>query len=67
MAVAKSVTVLDTTAPLAGDAIATLGGVVSRMVTLISGAIVRLPATSRAMAVSVCVPLAAVAVFHEIE
>src|SRR5437660_11036959 len=46
----------------------TVGGVVSlNTVTVTAAEVVRLPAASRATAVSVCEPLLAVVVFHDIE
>src|SRR5262249_43231029 len=53
---------------LEGAVIETVGGVVSfETVTLTAVAVVWLPAASRARAERVCVPLDAVALFHEIE
>jgi hypothetical protein len=54
----------------AGAVIETVGGVVSTggallTVTATPAEVVLLPAPSRAMAVSVCEPLVAVVVFHE--
>src|SRR5262245_40063813 len=69
---AARVTVPDTVAPLAGDFIATVAGVGPGVgallpVTVPAAEVRVLPAASRAMAVSVCVPLAMPAVFHETE
>src|SRR5262249_55460772 len=67
LAVAVTVTdVPDTVAPPAGLVIATDGGVVSALltVTVTPADVVRLPAASRATAVSACEPLATVVVFH---
>src|SRR5262245_38591989 len=69
---AARVTVPDTVAPLAGEVIDTVGGVVSGggalfTVTLTAAEVRVLPAASGAMAVSVCVPLALPAVLHETE
>jgi hypothetical protein len=67
---ALAVTVIDplTVDPAAGDVIATDGGVVSDVVldtvTVTPADVVRLPAASRATALSVCEPLLAVVVFH---
>src|SRR5437016_5603598 len=52
--------------PVAGAVSETVGGVVS-LVTLTAGEVVALPAASRATAVRVWAPAAAVAVFHETE
>src|SRR5207245_906799 len=68
LALAVTVTVLDTVAPAAGAVIETDGGVRSfPTVTVISAEVVTLPAASRAMAVSVWVPLAVLTVFHDTE
>src|SRR5262249_22849364 len=63
-------TVPDTVAPATGVVIATVGGVVSAagaMVTVTVGDVPRLPAASRATAVSAWLPLAAPEVFHDTE
>src|SRR6185295_17755739 len=68
-AVAETVTLVPATvAPLAGAVIATVGGVASTLLTVTeTGAdVVELAAASRATAVSTCVPLAIVVVFHDI-
>src|SRR5918996_4267436 len=71
VALALTMTVPDTSAPLAGSVIATLGGVVSDAVldtvTVTGAEVVRLPAASRATAVRVWEPLLAVAVFQGTE
>src|SRR5438445_5372962 len=52
----------------AAELMVTEGGVVSlNTVTVTAAEVVRLPAASRATAVSVCEPLLAVVVFHDIE
>jgi len=53
--------------PLAGVVIVTVGGVLSMLATVTDTAadVVELPAASRATAVSECVPLEAVLVFHD--
>ena len=63
------VVVPSTVEPPLGAVMATVGGVASTLFTVTTTArdVVRLPAASRATAVSVWLPLAAVAVFHEIE
>src|SRR6185295_3566031 len=62
----------DTVAPFAGDVMLTVGGVVSGggafdTVTVTVAEVVRLPAASRALAVSWCEPLATAVVFQETE
>jgi hypothetical protein len=64
LAVAETVTVPDTVAPLVGAVIATLGALLST-VTLTALLVVVFPAASRATAVRVCVPLLAVVVFQD--
>ena len=66
-AVAVRVTVPDTVAPAAGAVRLTVGAVVSGLltVTVTDVEVVLLPAASLATAVSVWVPLLAVAVFHD--
>src|SRR5436190_2007738 len=55
-------------APETGEVMLTVGGVVSlNTVTVTAAEVVRLPAASRATAVSVCEPLLAVVVFQETE
>ena len=49
---------------MAGEVIATVGGVVSRTVTVTAEAVPWLPAASRATAVRVCVPTVALALFQ---
>ena len=71
-ALAVTVVVPPTVAPDAGAVIATVGGVESEgvefsTVTVIVADVVRLPAASRASAVSVWDPSATVVVFHAIE
>src|SRR5436309_3287960 len=64
-AVAVIVVVPETVAPFAGAVTLTVGGVVSlKTVTVIAAEVVAFPAASRARAVSVCEPLAAVVVVH---
>src|SRR5437867_2894570 len=53
------------TGPLAGVKPVIVGGVALDTVTVTATDVVRLPAASRATAVSVCEPLVAVVVFHE--
>src|SRR5882724_8653203 len=66
-ALAVTVMVPLTVAPVAGAVMLTVGGVVSfDTVTVTAAAVAVLPAASRATAVSVCVPLLAVVVFHAI-
>src|SRR5436309_1770808 len=62
-----TVVVPETVAPEEGDVMLTAGGVVSALdtVTLTAEDVVRLPAASRATAVSVCEPLPTVVVFQE--
>src|SRR5207253_115124 len=68
-ALADTVTVPETVDPLAGAVMDTVGGVVSAAVlltvTLTALDVVRFPAASRAMAVSVCEAFDAVVVFHD--
>ena len=67
-AVAVTLTVPDTVAPLAGAVIDTVGAVVSVVlltVTVTLALVVELPAPSFAMARKVCEPLLAEALFHE--
>ena len=70
-AVAETVIVPETVAPLAGLVIWTVGGVVSGTelftVTVTAVAVAVLPAASRATAVSVCELLVAVVVFQDTE
>ena len=71
-ALAVTVVVPPTVAPDAGAVIATVGGVESggvefSTVTVIVADVARLPAASRASAVSVWDPSATVVVFHAIE
>ena len=66
-AVAVIVVVPETVAPSAGALIFTVGAVVSlNTVTVTAADVAALPAASRARAVSVCEPLAAVVMVHEI-
>jgi hypothetical protein len=67
---AETEIVPDTVAAFAGDEMETAGGVVSGTgalltVTDMAAEVVLLPAASRAIAVSECVPFADVVVFHE--
>src|SRR5260221_10449981 len=66
-AVALTVVVPDTVAPFAGELMLTLGAVVSVFdtVTVTADDVFRLPAASRAIAVSVCDPFPTVVVFQE--
>ena len=68
-ALADTVTVPETVDPLAGAVMDTVGGVVSAAVlltvTLTGEEVLRFPAASRAMAVSVCEAFDAVVVFHD--
>src|SRR5882672_6841923 len=71
-ALADTVMVPDTVAPLAGAVRLTAGGVVSGggalfTVTVTEAEVVRLPAASRATALKVCAPLPTLPVFHETE
>ena len=66
-AVAETVTVPETVAPELGDVTLTVGAVVSETVTLMEADVEVLLAASRATALSVCVPMEAVAVFHDTE
>src|SRR5437879_2641872 len=67
-ALAVTLVVPPTVAPETGEVMLTVGGVVSlNTVTVTAAEVVRLPAASRATAVSVCEPLLAVVVFHDIE
>ena len=67
-AVAVTVTVPLTVAPLAGDVRLTVGGVLSfDTVTVTAADVVTLPAASRATAVRLCDPLLAVVVVHGTE
>src|SRR5437762_982775 len=70
-ALADTVVVPETVEPPVGLVIETVGGVVSAVelltVTVTALEVVRFPAASRAMAVSVCEAFDAVVVFHEIE
>ena len=67
-AVAVTVIVPLTVAPLAGDVRLTVGGVLSfDTVTVTAADVVTLPAASRATAVRLCDPLVAVVVFHGTE
>src|SRR5437762_222289 len=64
-ALAVTVTVAETVAPALGEVTETDGGVVSlKTVTVTAADVVRLPAASRAIAVTVCEPLVALSVFH---
>ena len=54
-------------APEVGDVMLTVGAVVSETVTLTEADVAVLLAASRATAVKVCVPMEAVAVFHDME
>src|SRR6267378_4924082 len=64
-ALAVTVVVPLTVAPVAGAVMLTVGGVVSfETVTVTAAAVAVLPAASRATAVSVCEPLLAVVVFQ---
>src|SRR5882724_1128295 len=69
LAVALTVVVPDTVAPFPGELMLTPGAVVSAFdtVTVTADDVVRLPAASRAIAVSVCEPFPTVAVFHDTE
>src|SRR6266404_1584989 len=65
VAFAVTVTVPETVAPAAGELIETDGAAVSFItVTVTAADVVLLPAASRAIAVIVCDPLAALSVFH---
>src|SRR5207248_4390956 len=65
-AFALTLTLPDTVAPFAGDVIETDGAVVSlKTVTVTAAEVVRLPAASRAIAVSACDALVAAIVSHE--
>src|SRR5439155_952675 len=69
-AVAVTVSVPETGAPLAWELVLTVGAVVSgggplALLDALAVEVVRLPAASRAIAVSVCEPLLAVVVFQE--
>ena len=65
-AVALRLTVPDTVAPLAGAVRLTVGAVMSGLLTVtLTDFVVVLPAASRATAVSLWVPLATAAVFHD--
>ena len=68
-AVALTVIVPDTLAPFAGELMLTLGTVVSAFdtVTVTADEVRRLPAASRATAVSVCEPFPTVVVLHDTE
>ena len=68
-AVAETVTVPETVAPLAGAVMVTVAAasVSLETVTVTAALVVWLPAASRARAESVCGPFAAVALFQEIE
>src|SRR5207245_2326708 len=67
-AVAVTLVVTAAVARETGGVMLTVGGVVSlNTVTVTAAEVVRLPAASRATAVSVCEPLLAVVVFHDIE
>ena len=67
-ALAVTLVVPPTVAPETGEVMLTVGGVVSlNTVTVTAAEVVRLPAASRATAVSVCEPLLAVVVFQETE
>ena len=66
-ALAETVTVPETVAPDVGDVMLTVGAVVSETVTLTEADVAVLLAASRATAVKVCVPMEAVAVFHDME
>src|SRR5205809_814318 len=67
-ALAVTLVVPPTVAPETGEVMLTVGGVVSlNAVTVTAAEVVRLPAASRATAVSVCEPLLAVVVFQETE
>src|SRR5438876_491334 len=63
----QSVAVPETVAPDVGDVMLTVGAVVSETVTLTEADVEVLLAASRATALSVCVPMEAVAVFHDTE
>ena len=66
LALADTVTVADTVAPLPGAVMETDGGVVSfETVTLTTALVVRLPAASRARAERVCAPLVEDLLSHE--
>src|SRR5437868_5914943 len=65
-AVADTLIVPVRNAPLAGDVMDTVGAVLSTA-TVTAFDVVRFPAASRAIAVSVCEPVGAVVVFHETE
>ena len=69
LAFAETVTVPVTVAPLVGDVIDTVGGVVSVLLTVIDTAtlVVLFPAVSVAMAVRLCLPFAKVVVFNDCE
>ncbi len=67
-ALAVTAIVPETVAPLAGEVMLTVGGVVSLATAIVIGAeVARLPAASRAAAVRVWDPLLAVTVFQETE
>ena len=74
-AVADTVIVPEAVEPFAGLVMETVGGVVSAgggagallTVTVTGAEVVRFPAASRAMAVSVCEAFDAVVVFHDTE
>src|SRR5205814_221915 len=71
-AFAATVIVPETVAPLAGELMLTVGGVVSgggpfETLTVTGAEVVRLPAASRATAVKVCEPLLAVVVSTDTE
>ena len=71
LALAETVTVPDTVAPLAGAVMETVGGVISgaalEVVTVMAVLVVWLPTPSRARADSVWVPLAVPALFQVME
>jgi hypothetical protein len=66
-ALAETVTVPVTVAPEAGAVIATVGAAVSGTVTVTEEEVLVLLAASRAIALKLCVPGAAEAVFHATE